>query len=55
LLRTIAACRGAINGLMGEVIEGHIRYHVVDPDVKPASRQAAAAQQLMDVVKSYLK
>ena len=55
LLRTIAACRGAINGLMGEVIEGHIRFHVVDPDSKPTTRQAAAAQQLMDVVKTYLK
>jgi len=55
VLRTIAACRGAINGLMGEVIEGHIRYHVVDPDAKPMSRQAAAAQELMDVVKTYLK
>jgi DNA-binding FrmR family transcriptional regulator len=55
LLRTIAACRGAINGLMGEVIEGHIRYHVINPDMKPASPQAAAAQQLMDVVKTYLK
>jgi DNA-binding FrmR family transcriptional regulator len=55
LLRTIAACRGAINSLMAEVIEGHIRYHVVDPDHKPTSRQATAAQQLMDVVKTYLR
>ena len=55
LLRTIAACRGAINGLMSEVIEGHIRFHVVDPDNKPTSRQARAAQDLMDVVKSYFK
>ena len=55
ILRTIAACRGAINGLMGEVIEGHIRYHVINPDLKPASPQALAVQQLMDVVKTYLK
>ena len=55
LLRTIAACRGAINGLMGEVIEGHIRFHVLDPNRKPESPQAKAAQELMDVVKTYLK
>ncbi len=55
LLRTIAACRGAINGLMGEVIEGHIRFHVVNPDTKPTSQQAKAAQELMDVVKTYLR
>jgi DNA-binding FrmR family transcriptional regulator len=31
VLQTIAACRGAINGLMAEVLEGHVRFHVVDP------------------------
>jgi DNA-binding FrmR family transcriptional regulator len=55
VLQTIAACRGAINGLMAEVVEGHIRYHVVDPDQKPASEQSRAAQELIDVVNSYLK
>jgi DNA-binding FrmR family transcriptional regulator len=55
LLQTIAACRGAINSLMAEVIEGHIRFHVVDPDEKPTSKQAKAAQELMDVVKTYLR
>ena len=55
LLLMISACRGAINGLMAEVIEGHIRYHVINPDMKPTSPQAIAAQQLMDVVKTYLK
>lgn len=55
LLQTIAACRGAINGLMAEVIEGHIRFHVVDPDAKPTSDQARAAQELTDVLKTYLR
>ncbi len=55
ILLTIAACRGAINGLMAEVIEGHIRFHVVDPDKRPTSEQARAAQELIDVVKAYLK
>ncbi|MGH9775606.1 MAG: metal/formaldehyde-sensitive transcriptional repressor [Candidatus Acidiferrales bacterium] len=55
VLQTIAACRGAINGLMAEVVEGHIRYHIVDPDQKPASEQAHAAQELIDVVNAYLK
>ena len=55
LLRTIAACRGAMNGLMAEVIEGHIRFHIVDPSEKPTSDRARAAQELMDVVNTYLK
>ena len=55
ILLNIAACRGAINSLMAEVIEGHIRYHVVDPDQQPSSEKAKAAQELIDVVKTYLK
>ena len=55
MLQTIAACRGAINGLMAEVIEGHIRFHIIDPNEKPKSAKAQAAQELMDVVNSYLK
>jgi DNA-binding FrmR family transcriptional regulator len=55
ILLTIAACRGAINSLMAEVIEGHIRFHVVDPDSQPTSERARAAQELIDVVKAYLK
>lgn len=55
ILQTIAACRGAINGLMAEVMEGHIRHHVLNPDRDPASGEARAAQELIDIVKSYLK
>jgi DNA-binding FrmR family transcriptional regulator len=55
ILLTIAACRGAINGLMAEIIEGHIRFHVVDPDREPTTEKARAAQELIDVVKAYLK
>jgi FrmR/RcnR family transcriptional regulator, repressor of frmRAB operon len=55
ILHTVAACRGAIDGLMAEVIEGHIRFHVVDPDHNPASERAKAAQELIDVIKMYMK
>lgn len=55
VLLTLAASRGAINALMAEVIEGHIRFHVVDPDRNPSSDRARATQQLIDVVKAYLK
>ena len=55
ILQTIAACRGAINGLMAELIEGHIRFHLVDPDTRPTSEQAKAAQELIEVINTYLK
>jgi DNA-binding FrmR family transcriptional regulator len=55
ILQTLAACRGAINGLVGEVIEGHIRFHIINPDEKPTSQQGKAAQQLIEVIRSYVK
>ena len=55
LLQTIAATRGALNGLMAQVLEGHIREHVIDPAQGPTHRQLEAADELVDVVKAYLK
>ncbi len=54
-LQLATACRGALNALIFQIIEGHIRHHVVNPDENPTSEQAAAAQQLIDVIRSYLK
>jgi FrmR/RcnR family transcriptional regulator, repressor of frmRAB operon len=53
VLQLLAACRGALNGLMAEVIEGHIRCHVLLPEA--ASPQAQAAEELIEVVRAYLK
>jgi DNA-binding FrmR family transcriptional regulator len=55
VLMTLAACRGALNGLMTEIIEGHIRFHIVDPDQKPNSKQARATAELIEVLRSYLR
>ncbi len=55
ILHDIAGCRGAINGLMAEVMEGHIRLHVVDPDTTPTAEQAEAIEEVIDVLKTYLK
>jgi FrmR/RcnR family transcriptional regulator, repressor of frmRAB operon len=54
-LHTLAACRGAINALMAEILEDHIRFHVMHPDEDPNSSESQAAEQLVDIVKSYLK
>ena len=55
VLQQLAACRGAVNGLMAEILEDHIRFHIVDPDVDPESDQAEATEELIDIVRSYLK
>jgi DNA-binding FrmR family transcriptional regulator len=55
VLQLVAACRGALNGLMAELVEGHIWFHVLDPHGAKDSPQAAAAEELIDIVKAYLK
>ncbi len=55
VLQLVAACRGALNGLMAELIEGHIRFHVLAPNGRKSAPQAEAAQELIEVVRAYLK
>ena len=55
ILQTIASCRGAINGLMSEVMEGHIREHVLDPSHEATAEQKEAAEELIAVIQTYLK
>lgn len=54
ILHILSATRGAMDSLMAEVIEGHILIHIVDPNRRPTSDQSKAAQELIDVIKSYL-
>jgi DNA-binding FrmR family transcriptional regulator len=55
ILHLLAASRGAMSGLMAEVLEGHVREHLVDPDRERSTARAAAARQLIDVVRSYVR
>jgi DNA-binding FrmR family transcriptional regulator len=55
ILHIIAAARGALNSLMAEVLEGHIRLHLIDPDRRPTSAESKAAQDVIDVLRIYLK
>ena len=55
VLMTLAACRGALNGLMVEILEGHIRFHVVDPEQRPDSDRAQATAELIEVLRTYLR
>ncbi|BAJ83157.1 hypothetical protein ACMV_P3_00080 (plasmid) [Acidiphilium multivorum AIU301] len=53
LLQQATACRGALDGFIGTVIEHHIRQHIVDPKQQETDR-AQAAEELIGVVHSYL-
>jgi DNA-binding FrmR family transcriptional regulator len=56
VLHLIAAARGAINSLMVEVLEDHIRMHVVDPaKERDTARAREGAEELIDAVRSYLR
>ena len=50
VLQQTAAARGALNGLMAELIEGHIRHHVVAD-----TKNGKSAEELIDIVRSYLR
>jgi DNA-binding FrmR family transcriptional regulator len=54
VLRLIAAARGAMDSLMSEVLEGHIREHAT---TSHRDRRAAslAADDLIGIVRAYLK
>jgi DNA-binding FrmR family transcriptional regulator len=55
VLHIMSAARGAMNSLMAELLEGHIREHVLDGKQKPTSKQVLAADEVIEMVKSYLK
>jgi len=55
VLHLIAGVRGAMAGLMAEVVENHVRSHLVDPETHPGALNTEAAEQLMDVIRTYLK
>lgn len=54
VMRLVTASRGAINGIMAEVINGHIEAHMIDPGRKPSRSEKKAAQELLGVLRSYI-
>ena len=55
ILQLVASCRGALNGLMAELIEGHVRFHLLPPELESHPSQHEAADELIEVVKRYFK
>jgi FrmR/RcnR family transcriptional regulator, repressor of frmRAB operon len=55
VLQQIAACRGAVNSLLVEIVEGEIRFHVLGKNAKVGSREARAAENLVEILHRYIK
>jgi DNA-binding FrmR family transcriptional regulator len=54
VLQQATACRGAMDGFIAEVIEDHIREHMVDPAAPRDDPRTQAAEELVAIVHSYL-
>lgn len=55
VLMLVASVRGAVNGLTAELLEDHIRHHVVDPAHEQNPAKAQGAADLIEIVRTYLK
>jgi DNA-binding FrmR family transcriptional regulator len=54
ILMLLAAIRGGVNGLMAEVLEDHIRLHIMNPDHAVDSPEELG-EDLIRLVRAYLK
>ncbi|GAB3686554.1 metal/formaldehyde-sensitive transcriptional repressor [Salinisphaera aquimarina] len=54
IMQRIAGVRGALNGLMAEVLEDHIHEHVA-AEALAAEQRSEGAVELIDIVRAYLK
>lgn len=52
ILHTLTACKGAMNGLILKVLEGHLYDHVVKGTEK---ERKLAADEFVETIKTYLK
>lgn len=54
ILHQVAGVRGAVLGLMDELVEDHMREHVVAPSLSDAER-AEGADELLAAIRRYAK
>jgi DNA-binding FrmR family transcriptional regulator len=52
-LMLMAAVRGGVSSLMGEVMEDHIRFHLTDGNKEQIAPELA--EDLIDMMRTYLK
>jgi DNA-binding FrmR family transcriptional regulator len=55
VMHLLASTRAAMAGLTAEVIEDHVRTHLVEPKSQVAGAKREAAEQLLSVVRTYLR
>jgi FrmR/RcnR family transcriptional regulator, repressor of frmRAB operon len=54
LIQRVTAARGAIDGLMAEILEEHVREYLLADEEMPAKARKQAAEELIGIIHSYL-
>jgi DNA-binding FrmR family transcriptional regulator len=55
VLHLIVVARGGMNSLMLEVMEDHIQSHIASPEITSDAERQNGADELIDVIRAYLK
>ena len=55
IMNTVAAVRGGLTALMAELVADHVRFHILGPEHRPSASQRDAGEELIDVVRAYVK
>jgi len=55
ILMLLAAIRGGVNGLMAEILEDHIRLHMMNPNRDDIESPEELGEDLIGLVRAYLK
>jgi DNA-binding FrmR family transcriptional regulator len=55
VMALLTAARGAVNGMMAEVVEDHIQEHMMAANRKPSREETQAADELIEVLRSYIR
>lgn len=53
VLRQLASIRGAVSGLTAELMEDHLRSHVLDAETEADRR--SGTEEMIEVIRTYLK
>ena len=54
ILQQATSCRGALDGFIGEMLEQHIRKHVMEPSAAEDDPRRQAAEELVEIVHAFV-
>jgi len=54
VLQQATSCRGALDGFIAEVVEDHIREHMIDPAAPKDDPRTLAAEELVEIIHAYV-